>query len=192
MLIRRSDVSITSFCDVHMTAYCKWTDLQSTAIWLGMLMGMLGAANCSHNLCQIRSSLFSSLPCQIWYWFITMGSVDPWRSQDNLNNSDNSETWHTRQGTRQMTGLSFLCSSSRFGWKVGQSNPAGGSQEAGPLFQDLTSGCKQPESDNKTPSRQKQVYNRRTVRTVLSPTMTTTVGQSGPCLLGTVLCTPHH
>ena len=34
------------------------------------------------------------------------------------------------------------------------------------------------------PSRQKQVYNRRTVRTVLSPTMTTTGGQSGPCLLG--------
>ncbi len=34
------------------------------------------------------------------------------------------------------------------------------------------------------PSRQKQVYNRRIVRTVLSPTMTTTVGQSGPCLLG--------
>ena len=34
------------------------------------------------------------------------------------------------------------------------------------------------------PSRQKQVYNRRTVRTVISPTMTTTGGQSGPCLLG--------
>ncbi len=34
------------------------------------------------------------------------------------------------------------------------------------------------------PSRQKQVYNRRTVRTVLSPTMTTTGGQSRPCQLG--------
>ncbi len=34
------------------------------------------------------------------------------------------------------------------------------------------------------PSRQKQVYNRRTVRTVLSPTITTTGGQSGPCQLG--------
>ncbi len=37
-----------------------------------------------------------------------------------------------------------------------------------------------------TPSRQKQVCNRRTVRTILSPTMTTTGGQSGPCLLGSL------
>ncbi len=46
------------------------------------------------------------------------------------------------------------------------------------------------DSDNKPAgnqsSRQKHVYNRRTVRTVLSPTMTTTGGQSGPCLLGIV------
>ena len=34
------------------------------------------------------------------------------------------------------------------------------------------------------PSRQKQVYNRRTVRTALSPTITTTGGQSEPCQLG--------
>ncbi len=30
----------------------KWTDLQSTVIWLGMLTGMLGLTRCSWNLWQ--------------------------------------------------------------------------------------------------------------------------------------------
>ena len=30
----------------------KWTDLQSTAIWLGILMGILGPADCSQYHCQ--------------------------------------------------------------------------------------------------------------------------------------------
>ncbi len=36
------------------------------------------------------------------------------------------------------------------------------------------------------PSRQKQVYNRRTVRTAISTTMTTTGGQSGQCQVGSL------
>ena len=52
------------------------------------------------------------------------------------------------------------------------------------IMQISTSKGMTTENDGKCPSRQKQVYNRRTVQTALSPTMTTTGVQSGPCQLG--------
>ena len=51
-LIQHSD-NILFICFTDKTFYRKWTDFQSTAIWLGILMGILGLADCSQDLCQI-------------------------------------------------------------------------------------------------------------------------------------------
>ncbi len=50
-------------------ARLKWTDLQSTAIWLGMLMGMLGLEGCSQNLRVTYQNKLSSR---------TTGQLDKW------------------------------------------------------------------------------------------------------------------
>ncbi len=39
----------------------EWTDLQSTAIWLGTLMGILGLVDCSQYLCKEANQLARSL-----------------------------------------------------------------------------------------------------------------------------------
>ncbi len=44
---------LNSLCCNLMKRSKKWTDLQSTAIWLGILMGILGLADWSQYLCQI-------------------------------------------------------------------------------------------------------------------------------------------
>ncbi len=42
----------TFYLFLEMLSWVKWTDLQSTAIWLGTVIGMLGLAGCSQNFCQ--------------------------------------------------------------------------------------------------------------------------------------------
>ncbi len=66
---------------VHKIAWCQftksvlsflssweWTDLQSTAIWLGILMGILGLADCSQYLCQKRGKIPVEMKISLLKW----------------------------------------------------------------------------------------------------------------------------
>ena len=131
-----------TYYDLNYASVTKWTDLQSTAIWLGMFMGILGLA----GLCQKRAN--NACYCLLHRFLRQSQELLP--SEDLIMDSlghcqisivESSFQFPQNQpdtSSAHASANTILCEKRD---KVKQ-------QEAGPLFQDLTSGWIQPESDN--------------------------------------------
>ncbi len=88
----------------------KWTDLQSTVIWLGILIGILGLADCSQNLCQIMTALSSDK------W--TSGQVDNWTNPRPPFQDLTSDNEVINQASFIMAALLHLPRNNAFKWEM--------------------------------------------------------------------------
>ncbi len=108
----------------------QWTDLQSTVIWLGILMGMLCLAGSSQDFCQ-------KIAGNPWFPYQDIMSHLWFPCQDR---------WDTGKAGQlrniQILSHESVASTRRALFEIRTNPDKPSSRDGGPPFQDLTSGSK--------------------------------------------------